>query len=54
MHSSGQTCKEGVAQGGSIGGGPLGEVQMLTVGNTIVVDTHFKQDEYLNDVIRIE
>ena len=54
MHSSGQTCQEGVAQGGSIGGGPLGEVQMLTVGSTIVVDTHFKQDEYLNDVIRIE
>tara|TARA_B100001996_G_C18532875_1_gene543782 strand:- start:114 stop:608 length:495 start_codon:yes stop_codon:yes gene_type:complete len=55
MHSSGQTCQEGVAQGGTIGReAPLGEVRMIRVGNTIVVDTHYKQDEYLNDVIRIE
>ena len=55
MHSSGETCKEGVAQGGTIGReAPLGEVRMIRNGNTIVVDTHFKQDEYLNDVIRIE
>ena len=53
MHSSG-TCEEGVAQGGAIGAGTLGEVKMITVGNTIVVDTHYKEGENLNDVIRIE
>ena len=53
MHSSG-TCEEGVAQGGAIGAGTLGEVKMITVGNTIVIDTHYKEGENLNDVIRIE
>ena len=52
-HNSG-TCQEGVAQGGAIGAGNLGEVKMITVGTTIVVDTHYKQGENLNDVIRIE
>ena len=53
MHSSG-TCEEGVAQGGAIGAGTLGEVKMITVGNIIVIDTHYKEGENLNDVIRIE
>ena len=41
--------KEGLLEGGA-----FEEVRMIRNGNTIVVDTHFKQDEYLNDVIRIE
>jgi prepilin-type N-terminal cleavage/methylation domain-containing protein len=52
-HTSG-TCQEAIANGGSVGGGKLGETQILNSGNTLIIDTQVSTGEYLNDVINLK
>ena len=52
-HVSG-TCQEGVANGGSIGNGKLGEIQILNLGTSLIIDTQIEKDKYLNNVIILQ
>jgi len=52
-HVSG-TCQEGVANGGSIGNGKLGEIQIINSGSSLIIDTQIEKDTYLNSVINLQ
>lgn len=52
-HVSG-TCQEGVANGGSIGNGKLGEIQIINSGTSLIIDTQIEKDTYLNSVINVQ
>ena len=52
-HVSG-TCQEGVANGGSIGNGKLGEIQIINSGTSLIIDTQIEKDTYLNSVINLK
>ena len=52
-HVSG-TCQEGVANGGSIGNGKLGEIQIINSGSSLIIDTQIEKDTYLNSVINLK
>ena len=52
-HTSG-TCKEAVANGGSVGNGSLGETQIISSGNNLVIDTKVKDGEVLNNSIKLQ
>ena len=52
-HASG-TCQEGVANGGSIGNGKLGEIQIINSGSSLIIDTQIEKDTYLNSVINLQ
>ena len=52
-HVSG-TCQEGVANGGSIGNGKLGEIQIINSGTSLIIDTQIEKDTYLNSVINLQ
>ena len=52
-HASG-TCQEGVANGGSIGNGKLGEIQIINSGTSLIIDTQIEKDTYLNSVINLQ
>ena len=52
-HVSG-TCQEGVANGGSIGNGKLGEIQILNSDNNIILDTQVEEGKYLNNIITLK
>ena len=50
MHSSGQTCEEGV-EGGASGGGKLGVVKLSADGTKIIIDTRVLENEWVTDRI---
>ena len=52
-HASG-TCQEGVANGGSIGNGKLGEIQIINSGTSLIIDTQIEKGTYLNSVINLQ
>ena len=52
-HASG-TCQEGVANGGSIGNGKLGEIQIINSGSSLIIDTQIEKDTYINSVISLQ
>ena len=52
-HTSG-TCQEAIANGGSVGGGKLGETQILNSGSTLIIDTQVDSGQYLNDIINLK
>ena len=52
-HTSG-TCQEAIGQGGSVGGGELGETKIINSGSTLIIDTQVSTGEYLNDVINLK
>ena len=52
-HASG-TCQEGVANGGSIGNGKLGEIQIINSGSSLIIDTQIEKGTYLNSVINLQ
>jgi len=47
-HSDG-SCQQAVAAGGTIGNGKLGETQIFSKGNLIIVDTKVSDTKVLND-----
>ena len=51
-HASG-TCQEAIANGGSVGGGKLGETQIINTGSTLTIDTQVATGEYLTDIINL-
>ena len=51
-HSSG-TCQEAIANGGSVGGGKLGETQIINSGTTLTINTQVATGEYLTDIINL-
>ena len=51
-HSSG-TCQEAIANGGSAGNGSLGETQIISSGNNLIIDTKVKDGEVLNNSIQL-
>ena len=51
-HNSG-TCKEAIANGGSVGNGSLGETQIISSGNNLIIDTKVKNGEVLNNSIQL-
>jgi type IV pilus assembly protein PilA len=51
-HTSG-TCQEAIANGGSVGGGKLGETQIINSGSTLTIDTQVATGEYLSDIINL-
>ena len=52
-HSSG-TCQEAIANGGSAGNGSLGETQIISSGNNLIIDTKVKDGEVLNNSIQLQ
>ena len=52
-HSSG-TCQEAIANGGSVGNGSLGETQIISSGNNLIIDTKVKDGEVLNNSIQLK
>ena len=52
-HSSG-TCQEAIANGGSAGNGSLGETQIISSGNNLIIDTKVKDGEVLNNSIQLK
>ena len=52
-HTSG-TCQEGVANGGSVGNGSLGAIQIISSGNNIILDTQIEEGQYLNNIITLK
>ena len=52
-HTSG-TCQEAIANGGSVGGGKLGETQIMNSGTTLIIDTQVDSGQYLNDIINLK
>ena len=51
-HTSG-SCKEAVANGGTIGNGALGETQIISSGNNLIIDTKVKDGEVENNSIQL-
>mgnify|MGYP001413389658 FL=1 len=52
-HTSG-SCKEAVANGGSVGNGSLGETQIISSGTNLIIDTKVKDGEVLNNSIKLQ
>ena len=52
-HTSG-TCQECVANGGSVGNGSLGAIQIISSGNNIILDTQIEEGQYLNNIITLK
>ena len=48
------TCKEAIANGGSAGNGSLGETQIISSKNTLIIDTKVKDGEILNNSIQLQ
>ena len=51
-HTSG-TCKEAVANGGTVGNGSLGETQIISSGSNLIIDTKVADGEFSNNIISL-
>ena len=52
-HSDG-SCQQAVAAGGTVGNGKLGETQIFSKGNIIIVDTKVSDTKVLNDTFSLK
>ena len=46
--------QEALANGGSAGHGSLGETQIISSGNNLIIDTKVKDGEVLNNSIQLK
>tara|TARA_B100001996_G_C18260441_1_gene438895 strand:+ start:54 stop:563 length:510 start_codon:yes stop_codon:yes gene_type:complete len=51
-HTSG-TCQEAIANGGSVGSGKLGETQIISSGDLLIIDTKVSDSEIFNKSIKL-
>ena len=51
-HSDG-SCQQAVASGGAIGNGKLGETQIFSIGDEIIIDTKVSGKKVLNDKFKL-
>ena len=52
-HSDG-SCQQAVASGGTIGNGKLGETQIFSKGDEIIIDTKVSNNKVLNDKFKLK
>jgi len=52
-HSNG-SCQQAVASGGTIGNGKLGETQIFSIGDEMIIDTKVSDNKVLNDKFKLK